>query len=433
MSRQIKNRSAVALQELLTRYLAVRSFTSELCKPLTPEDCCLQSMAAASPVRWHLAHTSWFFETFLLTHDPAYRVFDQQYEVLFNSYYNAVGQQFPREQRGLLSRPTLEEVFAYRKHVDQAVTDWLANGRGEVKIDVLLVVELGLQHEQQHQELMLTDVKHLFSLNPRLPTFRAGRDQENLEPAASTEWLTCDEGIYVIGHAGDRFAYDNEGPPHRVFLEPSTIASCPVTGAEFLEFVEDGGYARPELWLSLGWDQVQEHRWSHPLYWIESGRQWQEFTLGGPRPLDLQAPVSHVSYFEADSFARWAGGRLPTEAEWEVLAKELPLTGNFADRLLAEDHALHPSCDRAAVSRPAGQARQMFGDVWEWTASPYTPYPGYRAAAGALGEYNGKFMCNQYVLRGGSVATSSSHIRPTYRNFFPPEARWQFSGFRLAK
>jgi len=427
MSQQIENEPAVTSQELLVRYLAVRSFTAELCETLSAEDCCLQSMPDASPVRWHLAHTSWFFETFLLKQNPAYRVFNEHYEILFNSYYNAVGEQFPRHQRGLLSRPGLDETFAYREHVDQSVADWLTSDR---EVEVSQVIELGIQHEQQHQELILTDLKHLFSLNPLLPTFREGIQQR--VQATSIDWLAQDEGIYEIGHAGDGFAYDNEGPQHRVFLEPFTIANRPVTSGEFLQFVEDDGYSRPELWLSLGWDRVQAEGWSRPLYWFKSDGRWQEFTLAGLRPLDLQAPVAHVSYFEADAFARWTDARLPTEAEWEVAAHEVPLQGNFADTLLAGNLALHPSGPVADSSQAAGQAEQMFGDVWEWTSSPYTAYPGYRAAPGALGEYNGKFMCNQYVLRGGSVATSASHIRLTYRNFFPPEARWQFSGFRLA-
>ncbi len=429
MSQHVENDPATTSKELLTRYLASRCMTSRLCETLTPEDCCLQSMVSASPVRWHLAHTSWFFETFLLKHDPTYRVFDEQYEVLFNSYYNAVGRQFPRHQRGLLSRPTLEETFAYREYVDQAVIARLTNGWENKKPDLSQVVELGIQHEQQHQELILTDIKHLFSLNPLLPTFRQGKHHDALEQASTLEWLSCEEGIHEIGHAGDGFAFDNEGPKHRVFLEPYAIANRPVTSGEFLEFVEADGYSRPELWLSLGWEQIQERRWNHPKYWFENDRRWHEFTLAGLRPLDLSAPVTHVSYFEADAYARWAGARLPTEAEWEVTAQQVPLAGNFADTLLAKNRVLHP-CATAAI---AGQPVQMFGDVWEWTASPYTAYPGYRPVPGALGEYNGKFMCNQYVLRGGSIATPASHIRPTYRNFFPPEARWQFSGFRLAK
>ena len=427
MSHLIDNQLATKSEELSKRFVAIRSFTMKLCETLTPEDCCIQSMPDASPVRWHLAHTSWFFETFLLKRDPTYRLFDDHYEFLFNSYYNAVGQQFPRPQRGLLSRPSLDEVFAYREHVDGRVADWIDSGRIEEEEDLAQVIELGLHHEQQHQELILTDVKHLFSLNPLMPTFRDGNCATS-EGAARQQWLELDEGVYVIGHSGDGFAYDNEGPRHRVFLEPFAIASRPVTSGEFLEFVQEGGYSRPELWLSLAWDHVNKHQWNHPLYWFHQDGQWQEFTLAGPRPLDLDAPVCHVSFFEADAFARWAGARLPTEAEWEVAAEDVPQTGNFADTLLAEDRALHPTSSPAIPGKPV----QMFGDVWQWTASPYTAYPGYQPVSGALGEYNGKFMCNQYVLRGGSVATSSSHVRPTYRNFFPPEARWQFSGFRLA-
>jgi len=431
MSQEVKTEPTATFDELLARLFAVRAFTVTLCETLSAEDCCLQSMVDASPVRWHLAHTSWFFETFLLKRNPSYRVFNEHYEILFNSYYNAVGEQFPRHQRGLLSRPGLEETLNYREYVDRSIADWLASDRVEKDSEVAQIIELGIQHEQQHQELILTDVKHLFSLNPLLPTFREGKHQD--ARASLIEWLAHEEGIYEIGHADDGFAYDNEGPQHRVFLEPYTISNRPVTSGEFLEFIEDGGYQRPELWLSLGWDRVQAEGWNRPLYWFKTDGRWLEFTLAGLRPLDLQAPVTHVSYFEAEAFARWADARLPTEAEWEVAAQEAPLQGNFADTLLAEDFALHPRGPTAGTSQAAGQPVQLFGDVWEWTASPYTAYPGYCAAPGALGEYNGKFMCNQYVLRGGSVATSASHIRSTYRNFFPPEARWQFSGVRLAK
>jgi len=433
MSEQVKNEMAVTCKALLARYLAVRAFTEKLCETLTPEDCCLQSMVGASPVRWHLAHTSWFFETFLLRRDPAYQAFDEHYEVLFNSYYNSVGEQFPRAQRGLLSRPTFAETLAYREHVDRAVTEKLAGELLAITPEISQIVELGIQHEQQHQELILTDIKHLFSLNPLLPTFRAGKPRETLRPVVAAEWLPQDEGIYTIGHAGDNFSFDNETPRHRVCLADYAIASRPVTSGEFLEFITDGGYSRPELWLSLGWDEVQKNAWAHPLYWQQTDGLWQEFTLAGLQPLDLEAPVSHASYFEADAFARWAGARLPTEAEWEVVAEQVPVEGNFADTLLAADLAVHPSAVVSPASSTNQLAMQLFGDVWEWTASPYTAYPGYRAAAGAWGEYNGKFMCNQYVLRGGSVATSISHLRPTYRNFFPPETRWQFSGVRLAK
>jgi ergothioneine biosynthesis protein EgtB len=386
-------------------------------------------MTSASPVRWHLAHTSWFFETFLLKHAPSYVVFDEHYEVLFNSYYNAVGEQFPRDQRGLLSRPTFKEIIAYREYVDQSVAHLLESNSQMDEINVDHIIELGVQHEQQHQELILTDIKHLFSLNPLLPIYRDGKRSDIPEPVAPAEWLARDAGLYEVGYGGAGFHFDNEAPRHRVFLEDYALASRPVTSGEYLEFIADDGYTRPELWLSLGWAQVQSEGWTHPLYWYERAGQWQEFALAGLRPLDTSAPVCHVSYFEADAFARWAGARLPMEAEWEVATAAVPAAGNFANTLLDDQRTLHPSATRPTAGAPS----QMFGNVWEWTASPYSPYPGYQAAPGALGEYNGKFMCNQYVLRGGSVATSSDHIRPTYRNFFPPAERWQFSGFRLAK
>lgn len=430
MTQPIEQKPTNELDGLLERFHETRSFTSTLCETLTAEDCCLQSMTNASPVRWHLAHTSWFFETFLLKHDPAYQVFDEHYEVLFNSYYNAVGEQFPRDQRGLLSRPSLKEVIAYREYVDREVASRLEQGDAPEGVDVNSIVELGIQHEQQHQELILTDVKHLFAINPLFPVFRAADAPESQQPPESAGWLAGEEGVCEIGHNGDGFAFDNEGPRHRVFLEPYKLASRPVSSGEFLEFVEDGGYSRPELWLSMGWDVVRREGWQHPLDWYRDGSEWREFTLAGLRVLDATAPVTHVSYFEADAFARWAGARLPTEAEWEVATQELPVEGHFADTLLANNAALHPVGMAANIG--IGFER-MFGDVWEWTSSSYSPYPGFEAASGALGEYNGKFMCNQYVLRGGSVATCSTHIRPTYRNFFSPESRWQFSGIRLAK
>lgn len=430
MTQPIEQEPTSDLDHLQERFRETRSFTSALCETLTAEDCCLQSMTNASPVRWHLAHTSWFFETFLLKHDPAYQVFDEHYEVLFNSYYNAVGEQFPRDQRGLLSRPSLKEVIAYREYVDREVASRLEQDDAPDGIDVATIVELGIQHEQQHQELILTDVKHLFAVNPLFPVFRSADASESRQPPESAGWLASEEGVCEIGHEGDGFAFDNEGPRHRVFLEPYKLASRPVSSGEFLEFVEDGGYSRPELWLSMGWDVVRREGWQHPLYWYRDGSEWREFTLAGLRKLDATAPVTHVSYFEADAFARWAGARLPTEAEWEVATQELLVEGHFADTLLAKNAALHPASMAANIG--IGFER-MFGDVWEWTSSSYSPYPGFEAASGALGEYNGKFMCNQYVLRGGSVATSSTHIRPTYRNFFSPESRWQFSGIRLAK
>jgi ergothioneine biosynthesis protein EgtB len=438
--------------DLASRFAAVRSFTATLCETLEPEDCCLQSMPSASPVRWHLAHTSWFFETFLLKSDAGYRPFDEHYEVLFNSYYNSVGEQFPRAQRGLLSRPTVAEVFAYRRRVDEEVMRRLERGAADDPA-IANVVEWGLQHEQQHQELILTDVKHLFSINPLLPTYRPAR-RVTAEAGAPVEWLEFDEGLYETGHDGEGFSYDNELPRHREFLAAFRLASRPVTSGEFLEFIDDGGYRRPELWLSDGWRTVNDERWTAPLYWRERDGQWREFTLAGERPIDLDAPACHASFYEADAYARWAGARLPTEAEWEAASQHVDVAGHFVDVLLADARAIHPSgsgvfCDLHASTSlgslqsqktpdpiqapalPRGPA-QMFGDVWEWTASPYLAYPGYRPPSGALGEYNGKFMCNQFVLRGGSCATHSTHIRRTYRNFFTPESRWQFAGFRLA-
>ena len=427
----------LAAGDLRQRFAAVRSFTMTLCETLTAEDCCLQSMPSASPTRWHLAHTAWFFETFLLKSDPTYRVFDEHYEVLFNSYYNSVGEQFPRARRGLLSRPSLADVQAYRRHVDDAVAERLDSGRIAEDVALAHIVEWGLQHEQQHQELILTDVKHLFSLNPLLPAFRvtvSTAAEYQTRGTVEAKWIEYDGGVRETGHSGNGFAYDNELPRHRVFLEPFQLGSRPVTCGDFLRFVEDGGYSRPESWLSEGWNSVQEHGFTRPIYWFKRDERWFEFTLAGLRTLDLLAPVSHVSYFEADAYARWAGARLPTEAEWEVAAQDVAVDGNFVDTLLDTGRAIHPiGVDSESVAGAAEKPAQMFGNVWEWTASPYTAYPGYAPPSGALGEYNGKFMCNQYVLRGGSCATPSSHIRRTYRNFFPADARWQFSGIRLAR
>ncbi len=398
--------------------------TVELCAPLEPEDCVVQSMPDVSPTRWHLAHTTWFFETFVLARGSEdYIVFDPEFDYLFNSYYNSVGRQFPRAQRGLLTRPTFSEVLSYRAAVDEQVLKLLRSEDDGLSADVLDVVRIGLHHEQQHQELMLTDIKHVFSVNPLGPAYSP--------PAAAgcrsceLDWVEFDEGLELIGHEGDGFAYDNETPQHRHFLANWSLGSRLVTNGEYSAFIEDGGYRRPELWLSAGWAVVNERCWQSPLYWRSQSDGWSEFSLGGWRTLVADEPVCHVSFFEADAFARWAGARLPTEAEWEVAARPLPIDGNFV-----ESGRFHPNSSPQADS-PA--LSQVYGDLWEWTASPYVGYPGYQPAAGAIGEYNGKFMCNQFVLRGGSCATSQSHIRSTYRNFFPPDARWQFSGIRLAR
>ena len=403
-------------------YAAVRAATMKLAEPLSPEDCALQSMPDASPVKWHLAHTSWFFETFLLAPSlPGYRPFDPAFRVLYNSYYNAVGDKHPRPERGLISRPDLARVRAYRRHVDEGMASLLASGRD----DLAPLVALGLNHEQQHQELVLTDLKHLLSRNPLDPPYREPWPLTPIRPGKAS-WIAVEGGVREIGHEGPGFAFDNESPRHRVWLDDFEIASRPVTHGDFIAFVEDGGYRRPELWLSLGWDAVQSRGWQAPLYWERRDGRWTTFTLHGRVAVDPNTPACHLSFFEAEAYARWAGARLPTEAEWETAVADHPVEGNFL-----ESGAFHPLATR---EEPApGRLAQAFGDVWEWTRSSYDPYPGFRAPEGAVGEYNGKFMCAQYVLRGGSCATPSTHIRATYRNFFPPDARWQFSGLLLAR
>jgi len=406
------------------RFAATRKTTRSLAAPLSEEDCAIQSMPDASPVKWHLAHTTWFFETFVLAaHQPGYRPFEPAFRVLFNSYYNAVGEKHPRPERGMLSRPGLGEVLAYREYVDDAMRELLA--RKELAADAESLIVLGLHHEQQHQELILTDVKHLLSRNPMKPAYQK---QWALTPirACDRRWISFEPGLHEIGHAGSDFCFDNETPRHRVWVEGFQIATHLVTHGDFIEFIADGGYRRPELWLSDGWDMVNSQNWKAPLYWEPRDGAWYTFTLHGEMPVEVNTPVCHVSFYEADAFARWARARLPTEAEWEIAASTTPPGGNFL-----ESKAFHPLAPREAPAE--GTLEQAFGDVWEWTRSDYGPYPGFRAAAGAVGEYNGKFMCGQYVLRGGSCATPSSHIRATYRNFFPPPARWQFSGLRLAR
>ena len=411
--------------DLAQRYRAVRALTDRLAAPLSAEDCAIQSMPDVSPTRWHLAHTTWFFETFVLADaESAYRPFHPDVHHLFNSYYHSLGNPFPRARRGLLSRPSLDEVRAYRAQVDERMQAVLA--RGDARLAP--VVELGLNHEQQHQELLLTDIQHVLSVNPLAPAYARAVPAPATPPPALA-WLPFPAGVREIGHAGAGFAYDNESPRHRVFVEPFELGSRLVNNGEFLAFLEDGGYRRHDLWLSLGWDRVRAEGWEHPLYWTKKDARWWRFSLHGLLPLDLREPVSHLSLFEADAYAAWAGARLPTEAEWEVASEGVPVAGN----LLALDgsSALRP---RPPARADAGaHALQLFGDVWEWTSSAYAPYPGFRPWDGSLGEYNGKFMCNQYVLRGGSCATPADHVRRTYRNFFPPEARWQFAGLRLAR
>ena len=412
-----------ASTELAERYRQVRARTEALCGPLSAEDCAAQSMPEASPAKWHLAHTTWFFETFLLEpYQPGFKPFHEAFRVLFNSYYNGIGEQHPRAQRGMLTRPGLEEVYSYRGHVDDAVAALLAAGTDPHTGGL---VTLGLNHEQQHQELILMDLKHLLSTNPLDPAYTTPVDPVQ-GPAAAKQWVRFSEGLRRIGHGGSDFAYDNESPSHRVFLEAFELASRPVTCGEFQAFMADGGYQRPELWLDEGWAAVSANAWQAPQYWRpETGGQWSVFTLSGRRPVNPAEPVTHVSYYEAEAFARWAAARLPTEFEWEAALTEAnDQPGTFLDA-----GRCHP-----APAGPGGDGlRQMQGDVWEWTASAYLPYPGFQPAAGAVGEYNGKFMVNQMVLRGGSCATPADHIRPTYRNFFPADARWPFTGFRLAQ
>lgn len=461
-------------------YREVRRTTTALCEPLDAEDHLVQSMPDASPAKWHLAHTSWFFETFVLApHLPGYEPFDPRFGYLFNSYYNAVGERIARDRRGLITRPNMAEVYRYRAAVDERIAELLDRSSGESLARFRSTLILGLHHEQQHQELILTDIKHALSCNPLAPCYRnQGRGQEATDDAQAPDagpgkaapasdrggggsghaaetadgwersagsrpvgrgdvreapgWVAFPAGIRAIGHQGPRFSFDNETPRHRQFVDSFALADRLVTNREYQEFIDDGGYDRPEFWLSDGWAARHRLGWTAPLYWLSEGRP-HAFTLEGVKPLAPDEPVCHVSYYEADAFARWAGARLATEAEWEVAAVESgaanAIEGNFL-----ETQWLHPRpVAEGGVTARRSTPAQLFGDVWEWTASPYTPYRGFRPAPGALGEYNGKFMCNQMVLRGGSCASPRSHLRVTYRNFFSPEARWQFSGIRLAR
>ncbi|WP_405243669.1 ergothioneine biosynthesis protein EgtB [Lentisalinibacter salinarum] len=408
-------------ESLPLHYSRVRAQSLSLCDTLAPEDFVVQSMADVSPTKWHLAHTSWFFERFVLQeYVPDYVPFHDAYDYLFNSYYYTVGQMHRRPERGLLSRPTVREIMNYRRHVDEGMNRLLAKRGGEGELAFL--VTLGLHHEQQHQELILTDIKHVFSCNPMKPALS---DELKKPPAAAADgmhWVPGREGQHEIGATGRDFCFDNETPRHTELLHPHELGSRLITNREYREFIEDGGYHHADLWLSDGWSLVHEQGWKRPLYWSRDLES--EFTLGGEREIDPDAPVTHVSYYEADAFASWAGARLPTESEWETAAAGAEVKGNLMD-----SGYWHPVADRG----DGEGLHQLFGDVWEWTASPYTAYPGFRPLAGSLGEYNGKFMCNQMVVRGGSCATASDHIRASYRSFFYPDARWQFLGFRLAR
>ena len=395
--------------ELAHRFTTVRAHTLSLAQPLSDEDQCVQSMPDASPTKWHLAHTSWFFETVVLqAFQSGYQAFDPQYLYLFNSYYEALGPRHPRPQRGLLTRPALADIHAYRQHVNAAILRFVASTDDSNWQAAVSLIELGLHHEEQHQELIQTDVLHLLSCNPMLPPYQPSSGVWPADHANSLQWLGVDGGIYAVGHAGDGFAFDNETPQHQALLHPFHIANRLVTCGEFLDFIADGGYTHAQWWLSDGWSAVQAQGLTAPAYWLAPGdprapsKQWQVFGLNGVQPLDRQAPVNHVSFFEAAAFAEWYGARLPTEFEWEVAFEVAQIT-------------------------------QMLGQCWQWTRSSYDPYPGFRPRTGAAREYNGKFMVGQQILRGASPATPMGHRRKTYRNFFPPAARWQFSGIRLAK
>lgn len=437
-------------RDILQQYFhTVRTQSVQYCSPLEIEDYVIQTMADASPPKWHLAHTSWFFETFVLqVYADDYRPFHPRYDALFNSYYVTHGDPFPRPRRGLLSRPTVKEVMRYRIHVDTQMARLLQRVDERHWGDMIRLTLLGINHEQQHQELLLTDIKYNFYQNPMRPAYRDYRAVP-ARPPQPLQWREFAGGVYDIGHNGADFAYDNEGPPHKVYINPYRLASRLVSNAEYAAFIDDGGYRQPELWYSEAWAMLNAERWQAPLYWEWQDGEWRHFTLEGMRALEPDAPVYHVSQFEADAYARWAGKRLPSEFEWEVAAGRQKITGN-----LRRDNVLRPLSASATAGIAAGAAagatadssggqgqaqsgqapslQQLYGDVWEWTASPYAAYPGYKPAGGSIGEYNGKFMSSQIVLRGGSFATPADHIRPSYRNFFYPKDRWQFSGIRLA-
>lgn len=411
-------------EKMIDRYKTIRKFSEELTQPLYHEDMVIQSMPDVSPTKWHLAHTSWFFETFILREvSDEYKLLNPLYPYLFNSYYVQAGERWARPQRGLLSRPTVSEVLIYRKYIDDNMLKFLSEASIEILKEYRIRINIGLHHEQQHQELMLTDIKHVLSLNPLHPVYNNRRDDFVLV-VPEMKFDKFGEGVYEIGFEGEGFFYDNEKPRHKVYLNAFEIADRLVTNGEYLEFIDDGGYKNPLLWLSDGWMEVEKEGWKAPLYWEENEGEWSSYRLNGYKAIIPSEPVAHISFYEADAFARWKGMRLPTEGEWEIAVQNIEVQGNFA-----EDNNFHP----LALNKERAKSKQFFGDLWEWSASPYVSYPGYKAPEGALGEYNGKFMANQYVLRGGSCATSVTHIRRSYRNFFYPNSRWQFMGLRLAK
>jgi ergothioneine biosynthesis protein EgtB len=428
----------IPASSLLGRYLTIRERSVALAAPLSAEDCCVQSMPDASPVKWHLGHTTWFFETFILErYSSAFRPYDEAFRVLFNSYYNAIGAKHPRAQRGLLTRPALSAVLAYRHSVDQRIAQLLSAPLAP-ELEALLV--LGMHHEQQHQELIFTDIKHALAQNPLKPAYQRAPAVPAASVAASVAappqaWHSFEAALIEIGYTGNGFHFDNEAPAHHAYIQPFQLARGLVTNGEYARFIAAGGYTDPAYWLSEGWDWLHSGERGRPLYWMPSADGgWQEFTLTGLRPLDPEQPVVHVSYFEADAYARWCGARLPSEAEWEYAASRQPEQRTSADA--AQSSRLHPCAGNAGYrsdGAPGAMLEQLYGEVWQWTRSSYSPYPGFKPAAGAVGEYNGKFMVNQYVLRGSSCATPDGHSRATYRNFFPAYADWQFSGIRLAR
>lgn len=424
---QIKSKeqdSRFSRESIKGNFNKVRAFTHHLVEPLEIEDFVIQPMENTSPTKWHLAHTSWFFETFVLEKFQSnFESLHPQYAYFFNSYYLQTGVPFSRAKRGLLSRPTVKEVFEYRDYVNDQVSDFINSCDDQTWEKASNVLEIGINHEQQHQELIITDLKYLLAQNPLLPVYK---ERKEIVPGVSSElkWIEYEEGIVEIGSKGNEFTYDNEHPRHRTFVQNFKLANRLITNEEYLEFMSEGGYERSEFWLDEGWSKVKSDLWKAPLYWFKRDGSWFNYTLSGARAIHPNEPVTHISYYEADAFARWKGCRLPTEQEWEYACGNREIVGNFVDSDL-----FHPT----PLRNSKGEIKQMFGDVWEWTQSSYSAYPGYEPLPGALGEYNGKFMANQYVLRGGSCATSRSHIRKTYRNFFHADARWQFSGIRLAK
>ena len=418
------NSSMENRSKLVEYYNTVRGLSEKLCKPLEAEDYVIQTMPDVSPTKWHLGHTSWFFEAFVLGKaNPNYKSIHPLYTYLFNSYYIQVGERWLRPNRGLLSRPTVKDIFEYRKFVNENVLEFIEKADEKIYNEFAPVIEIGMNHEQQHQELLLTDIKHVLSINPLNPLYST-REIKIQNEFPKMKWMNFDGGIFEIGNEGKEFCYDNETPQHKELLNPFRLANRLVTNGEFIEFIEDGGYENAPLWLSDGWAIIENEKWKAPFYWEKKDGEWWNFTLNGFRKVNPAEPVTHISYYEADAFATWRDLRLPTEAEWEVASRKYKYEGNFVD-----EEIYHPT----SLKNEKDGLNQMYGDVWEWTRSPYSPYPGYKPLPGALGEYNGKFMSNQMVLRGGSCATSQTHIRSTYRNFFPPHSRWQFMGLRLAK